>query len=116
MLVNAFVDKSNIYGKACLSTHIRSKVFAMAIGNAKSPERRKGYTGKNISIFFKKVRERRLELGLKQSDVGKKMGVPQTRISELEGGSYPESPEKLIALARALNTTPDYLFGFREEP
>lgn len=88
----------------------------MAIGNAKKPEKRKGYAGKKISGFCKIVRERRLELGLKQADLSKATGYSQKQISELEGGAFPSSEERIIALARALETTPDYLFGFKEEP
>lgn len=88
----------------------------MALGNAKSPEKRKGYKGNDVSIFFERIRARRLELGLKQSELGERLDLPSTRISELEGGAYPKSPERLIALAHALETTPDYLFGFSEKP
>lgn len=88
----------------------------MARGNSKSPEARKSYDGKKVSEFAKKIRERRLQLDLDQAAIAEKVGVPQQRISKWEGGSFIDSPERVAALARALETTPDYLFGFKEEP
>ena len=88
----------------------------MAQGNAKPPEKRKTYKGKIISVFFAKIRARRLELGLKQSDVAESLGIAVSRISELEGGKFFDDPDRISDVARALETTPDYLFGFRDEP
>ncbi len=82
----------------------------------KNPEDRKSYAGKNISGFCQKVRARRLELGLNQSALAKSLDCRQSQVSELEGGAFPVSEDRIIAIARALQTTPDYLFGFREEP
>ena len=81
-----------------------------------TPEKRKGYTGKKISIFFERALARRMELGLNQTVIAERMQVHQTRISEIEGGQFPNDPERIIALAYALETSPDYLFGFRDEP
>jgi transcriptional regulator with XRE-family HTH domain len=91
------------------------KVYVMAFGNAKSPEKRRSYNGKKVSIFSKKIRERRLELKLKQSELASILGIPQPRISELEGGAFIDDPERLIALCRALKTDPNHLFGFEKE-
>lgn len=88
----------------------------MAGRKSLTPNSRKGYTGKKISIFCEKARARRMELGLEQSQIAQRTGLKQSRISELEGGKFFNDCDRIIALARALETTPDYLFGFREEP
>ncbi len=46
-----------------------------------------------------------------QEQLGGKIGVPKTRISEMEGGRLPCNPLRLIALADALDTSLDQLFG-----
>lgn len=88
----------------------------MAIGNSKNPENRKAYDGKKIPLFCLRVRERRLQLGRKQSDLADTVGIKTSQVSELEGGRFPNDFDRIIAIIRALETTPDYLFGFREEP
>lgn len=88
----------------------------MAIGNAKSPELRKSYSNEKNLIFSEKVRARRLELGLKQSDLAKMLSWKQSQVSGLEGGRFVDDAERVIAIAKALETTPNYLFGFTDEP
>lgn len=88
----------------------------MAGRKPKNPEDRKRYVGKNISGFCQKIRKQRLLLEITQADLAARAGYSQRQISELEGGAFPTSEERIIALARALDTTPDYLFGFREKP
>lgn len=87
----------------------------MAGRKPKNPEDRKRYTGKNISGFCQKVRERRIQLGVTQAELAARTGYGQVQISKLEGGAFPTSEERILALCSALETTPDYLFGFREE-
>jgi len=83
----------------------------MPRGNIKTPENRKGYKGKKISVFFEKVRARRLELGLDQKDVAAALGVVPSRISELEGGKFFDDPDRIIDLCKALEIDANYLFG-----
>lgn len=80
------------------------------------PEKRKGYTGKKIPIFCVKVRARRLDLGMTQAKLAETIGAPTPRITEIEGGNMTSDCDRIISLARALETTPDYLFGFRDDP
>lgn len=87
----------------------------MARGNAKSPEIRKSYTGKKLSEFYEKVRARRLALGLGQSELAERTGLKQSQISAIEGGRFPNDPDRVAIIARALETTPNYLFGFEDE-
>ena len=74
-------------------------------------EARKHYKGKEASVFAVNLRARRLQLGMTQEQLGGKIGVPKTRISEMEGGRLPCNPLRLIALADALDTSLDQLFG-----
>ena len=88
----------------------------MAGRKPKNPEDRKSYKGKNIPEFCQKIRDRRIKLDITQTDLAAKVGYSREQVSRLEGGAFPITEEKIIALARALETTPDYLFGFRDEP
>lgn len=81
-----------------------------------NPESRKNYKGEKNIVFSQNIRARRIELGLKQSDLAMRIGIKQSQVSDMEGGAFIENANRLIALCRALETTPDYLFGFREEP
>ena len=47
----------------------------MAFGNAKTPDKRKSYSNEKNLFFSEKIRVRRLELGLKQSELGKTDGT-----------------------------------------
>lgn len=49
------------------------------------------------------VRQRRRARGLSQREVASKLGVTQTRLSELEGGKAHVTLERLIALAQLLD-------------
>lgn len=48
----------------------------------------KTITTKEYAQFIEKLREARLELGLKQIDVAKKLKRPQSYISRVESGEY----------------------------
>lgn len=76
-----------------------------------SPENRKGYSGKKIAVFFEKVRAKRMEQNMTQGDLAQILGIPQQRISEMEAGQFPTDPERIIALAKALGVSLDWLFG-----
>lgn len=80
------------------------------------PKKPKRSKKEKTSEFFANVRARRKELKLNQGEIADRMGIDRSRISVLENGTFIETPERLEALCRALETTPDYLFGFREEP
>ena len=82
---------------------------------ALKPEDRKGYRGEKIPIFSQRVRARRLELGINQRELAERSDVKQKEISAIEGGRFTNHCDRVIALARALETTPNYLFGFTDE-
>ncbi|MCD8140499.1 MAG: helix-turn-helix transcriptional regulator [Planctomycetaceae bacterium] len=79
------------------------------------PENRKRYSKKNVSTFSVNVQKRRLEIELSQAALGEKIGVPASRISDIEGGRFPYNPDRIIAIADALDVSLDWLFG-REWP
>ena len=78
-----------------------------------TPTERKGYRGQKISDFCVNVQQKRLELRLTQAQLAEKIGVPPPRISELESGRFPEDPDRIIAIARALGVDINWLFGYK---
>lgn len=87
----------------------------MARPKATSRNRQSCTEEKNL-FFSENVRRRREELGLTQTAFGEKVGLRQKQVSELEGGVFVQTAMRVVEIARALETTPDYLFGFRDEP
>lgn len=58
--------------------------------------------------FNDRVRARRKELGLSQQELAKRAGIGQSSIGQIENGRN-KSTTKIIELAKALETTPEYL-------
>jgi len=69
--------------------------------------------GKGMETIGKRVRARRIELGLSQTDLGEKVGMKQQGIQSIEDGKS-ERPRKLRELAVALETTQEWLLGEAE--
>ena len=62
-----------------------------------------------------RLREKRKREGFTQKQLEERSGVPQNTISRIEIGSVQEiSTRTLVALARALNVTTDYLLGLED--
>lgn len=59
--------------------------------------------------FGKRLRRLRKEKGLTQKELGAKIGVGRTTISEYESGKIVPRQDGLIKLAEELNVTVDYL-------
>lgn len=69
-----------------------------------------------MSEIYRRIRERRLELGLTVEDLAKKMGYKdKSSISKIENGKADIPQSKVMAFARALETTTAYLMGIDEE-
>lgn len=59
----------------------------------------------------KRMKLRRIELDLKQEDLGRLLGVPQSQISEWEIGRRAMRIEQAAEVAANLQTTAGYLLG-----
>ncbi len=81
---------------------------------ALNPKERKGYSGKEISIFAQRLQARRVALGLKQEDLAQSLGVHKGQISKYEAGVFPTTPERIVAIANALACTCDELLRPKE--
>ncbi len=62
------------------------------------------------------IRERRKELGLTQEQIAEYLGISTPAVSKWESGSTYPDITLLSALARLLNTDPNTLLCFQEEP
>lgn len=62
--------------------------------------------------FGERVRQRREELGLSQDELARKLGYrSRSTINKIELGKNDIGQSKIIAFAKALETTIDYLLG-----
>lgn len=69
-----------------------------------------------MSTIYERIRARRIELGLTVEELAKKMGYKdKSSISKIENGKADIPQSKVIAFARALNTTTAYLMGIDTE-
>jgi len=58
-----------------------------------------------------RIKERRDERGMSQSDLGRAMGLSQYQISKYERGENRVPYDKLVSLIRALEVDANYLFS-----
>jgi transcriptional regulator with XRE-family HTH domain len=58
-----------------------------------------------------RIKVRRVVLDMKQEELGQRLGVPQSQISEWEIGRRALRIEQAVALAQALDTTVGHLVG-----
>lgn len=66
--------------------------------------------------IYDRIKEKRIELGMSQEDLAKKMGYSsRSSIAKVESGVVDISQSKIVAFAQALDTTPSYLMGWNEE-
>ncbi len=65
---------------------------------------------------IRKIKERRLQLGLSYQDLADKTGISKSTLQRYESGSIKNlSIDKLEVLAEALETSPGYLMGWEDE-
>ena len=63
--------------------------------------------------LYKNIRQRRIDLGLSQSELAKKVGYSdKSMISRIENGIIDLPQSKIIEFANILNTTPGALLGW----
>lgn len=66
--------------------------------------------------LYKNIKERRLKLGLTQSELAKRMGYSdKSMIAKIEKGQVDLPQSKIVSFASALNTSPSDLMGWEEE-
>lgn len=65
----------------------------------------------------KRIKERRMELGISSEELGKAIGKSRATIYRYENGEIEKFPlEALVPIAKALSTTPAYLMGWTDDP
>ena len=63
------------------------------------------------------IREQRARTGKTLEEIGKEIGVAKATVQRWESGEIKDMRrDKLVALARALGTTPAYLMGWEDAP
>lgn len=67
---------------------------------------------KNIGL---KIKERRKELGISQTELAEKLGIKKSTLSQYESGDINIPIQKLIILSTILEVTPNYFLGFENE-
>lgn len=68
-----------------------------------------------MSEIYERIKKRRQELGLTIEELAQKMGYKdKSSISKIENGKADIPQSKVVAFARALNTTTSYLVGVDE--
>lgn len=66
--------------------------------------------------LYENIRKRRIELGLSQQDLAEKLGYKsRSAINKIEMGINDLTQSKIIAFAKALNTTPGELMGLDDK-
>lgn len=69
-----------------------------------------------MRIVAQRVRLLREALDLSQNELSRRLDLHHTAIAHIEGGRRLPSIGKLVALARELSTTTDYLCGASDRP
>lgn len=64
-----------------------------------------------MSVLGQRIHDRREQIGLTQEQLGELIGKDQKQIWRYEAGKQTPSAETLVQLARALETSTDYLVG-----
>ena len=67
-----------------------------------------------LHVFFKRLNERRTELGLSQVNFGALIGISGQMAYQLENGALPRDPARIAAIAKALGVSLDWLFGLTD--
>ncbi len=66
--------------------------------------------------LYSNIKSRRLELRLTQSELAEKLGYSdKSAIAKIESGKVDLQQSKIVAFAKALETTPSILMGWSDE-
>ena len=67
--------------------------------------------------IYKRIRTRREELGISQEELAKRIGYKsRSSINKIEKGENDIPQSKIVAFAKALQTTPERLMGWEQSP
>ena len=66
--------------------------------------------------FYQRIREQREDRDLNQTDIGKKTGMSQRKISRLENNDTQPTTEEIKIFCKLYNLSADYLLGLIDEP
>jgi len=70
-----------------------------------------------VSELNERIHRQRIAVGKTLDEVGRNVGVSRATVQRWETGTIKEMRrDKLVALSRALHTTPDYLMGLTDDP
>lgn len=64
------------------------------------------------SVFAARLRGKRAEADMSQTELAERSGVSQTTVFQYEDGTQTPGADKLFALAEALGCTPNDLIGW----
>lgn len=71
----------------------------------------------DIELIVKRIRDRRIELGLSYQDIADATGISKSTIQRYETGAIRKVPiNQIEELAKALHVTPSYLMGWDDKP
>ena len=68
-----------------------------------------------MSVFSERMKAMRIACDLTQDKLGEKLGMPGRRVRMYENGEQEPSVMRAAAIARALETSLDYLAGLKDE-
>lgn len=69
-----------------------------------------------MSSQSKRIKQRRVSIGMSQEELAYRIGTTQSQVSRYERGVNDFTGEVLAKLAHALNTTTDYILGITDSP
>lgn len=67
------------------------------------------------NLTGKRIREKRIELGLSQDELAKKLNVNRTTVAKWESGDNNLKQSKVVSIAKALDCSPTWLIGLNED-
>jgi len=67
-------------------------------------------------FFMHRLQQRREELGLSKSELARQIGTRHVTIVEFEKGRKFPAVDTLVALARVLDVSTDWLLGLSDDP
>ena len=81
------------------------------LSSKKNKKKKKVFPVAHIPIFCSRVKERRKALGMTLQSLGDKVVFPRQGVARLESGLFPRDEWRIVALAKALDVSLDWLFG-----